>query len=422
MKSKQKSSCIHAGNLLPTIAFSFLLCFFSAAAIAQDTTAKKNKQVPAKDMSDVISQLLGKKIDTVKNKKTNVSILPSLGYNPSFGFVIGAKLAGVKLLGKDSGTQLSSFGLEALFTSKGIITLQARHDIFTAGNKYKFQGNWQLSKYLIADYGIGTGTNDYKYKSDSAFPIKFTFIRLTEKVYRNIGRNIYAGGGISFDIRSNINDEKLETYGTTPHKRYSIRNGFDTSKYSANGLLVAFQYNTRDHPIRSYRGAYADFGLRFNQTWLGSSKNAIQFTYDLRKYFSLSRKNPEHVLALWHWASYKLSGSLPYLEMPATGYDTYNRSGRAYTIGRFKGPSYACFEAEWRFPISRNKLFSGVTFGNLQTASDDLQKKVFEYWEVAGGAGLRVLFKKQSRSTICIDYAWGRYNSKGFFFGLNEVF
>jgi len=108
--------------------------------------------------------------------------------------------------------------------------------------------------------------------------------------------------------------------------------------------------------------------------------------------------------------------------MPATAYDTYARSGRAYTMSRFKGPSYSCFESEWRFPITRNKLLSGVAFMNLQTASDDLGKKVFQYWETAGGGGLRVLFQKQSRSTICIDYARGKYGSGAFFFGLNEVF
>jgi hypothetical protein len=80
---------------------------------------------------------------------------------------------------------------------------------------------------------------------------------------------------------------------------------------------------------------------------------------------------------------------VPYLELPATAYDTYGRSGRAYTMGRFKGPSYACFESEYRFPISRNKLVSGVAFMNLQTASDDLNKKVFDYWETGYGCWIQ---------------------------------
>ena len=290
------------------------------------------------------------------------------------------------------------------------------------GNKWNFQGNWQLSKFLINDYGIGTGNKDYITDGDSADLIRFTFIRLTEKVYRKISPHWFAGGGISFDIRFNIHDQQLESYPSSPHLRYSLRNDFDSSKYSANGFFLSFQYNTREHPIRSYGGIYADFNLRFNQQWMGSTKNSIQLQYDLRKYFSLSKKNPEHVLALWHWATYTFNGTVPYLELPATGYDTYGRSGRAYTMGRFKGPEYADFEAEWRFPITKNKLLSGVAFVNMQSASDDGSKKIFQYWATAGGAGLRILFNKESRSTICIDYARGSHKSSGFFFGLNEVF
>ncbi|HJS54244.1 MAG TPA: hypothetical protein VJ765_06860, partial [Chitinophagaceae bacterium] len=144
--------------------------------------------------------------------------------------------------------------------------------------------------------------------------------------------------------------------------------------------------------------------------------------YDLRKYWSLNKKNPEHVIAIWHWASYKLSGSLPYLEMPSTASDVDGRSGRAYTFSRFKGPSFAYFETEWRLPITKNKLISGVCYINFQSASDDFNRKVFEVWEPGGGVGLRILFQKQNRTTLCVDLAKGKYGSKGLFFGLGEAF
>jgi len=401
----------------------FFQCFFSAPAHSQQT-AVHSGLIPIQDVGDVIRTILKKEIDSTKAKKpSTISILPSIGYNPSFGVVLGAKLSAVKQYGKEN-TDLSAFGIEAIYSTRGVITAQARHNVFTEGNKWNFQGNWQLSKFLINDYGLGTGNKEYITDSDSTFLIRFRFIRLTEKIYRKISPHWFAGGGISFDIRNNIDDERLKHYPSSPHLRYSLRNDFDSNKYSANGFFLSFQYNTREHPIRSYGGIYADFNLRFNQKWMGSTKNSVQLQYDLRKYFSLSKKNPEHVLALWHWASYTLNdnGTVPYLELPATGYDTYGRSGRAYTMGRFKGPEYADFEAEWRFPISKNKLLSGVAFVNMQSASDDLTKKIFQYWATAGGAGLRILFNKESRSTICIDYARGSHKSSGFFFGLNEVF
>lgn len=422
MYKKQKNTMLPKRHFIFCSAIVLFTCFFSVPVHSQQT-AVQSSLIPMQDVGDVIRMIFKKEKDSTKVKKpSTVSILPSIGYNPSFGVVLGAKISAVKQYGDKSNTDLSAFGLEAIYTSRGVITAQARHNVFTNGNKWNFQGNWQLSKFLINDYGIGTGNKDYITDSDSADLIRFRFIRLTEKVYRKISSHWFAGGGISFDIRSNIHDQQLESLSSSPHLRYSQRNDFDSSKYSANGFFLSFQYNTREHPIRSYGGIYADFNLRFNQKWMGSTKNSIQLLYDLRKYFSLSKKNPEHVLALWHWASYTLSGTVPYLELPATGYDTYGRSGRAYTMGRFKGPEYADFEAEWRFPITKNKLLSGVAFINMQSASDDLSKKIFQYWATAGGAGLRILFNKESRSTICIDYARGSHKSSGFFFGLNEVF
>jgi len=389
---------------------------------AQDSTSKSNL-VPTEDLGDFVRRILHKKVDSAKAAKPKkLAILPSVGYNPSLGFVIGAKVSGLKQWGDPTITKLSSFGMEALLTSKGVITVQVRHSVFRTANKWHLQGNWQFSKFLIADYGIGTGNKDYLTGSDSTFLIKFNFIRLTQGAYRKIGKDLYAGLGVTFNIRTKIDDQKLETLPSSPHKRYSERNGFDSSKYSSNGLVLGLEYNTRDHPLRSYSGTYAEIALRFNPEWMGSTKKSIQFYYDLRKYMGLSKKNPAHVLAFWLTASYILSGTIPYLELPATGSDMYNRSGRAYTIGRFRGPSYAYFESEWRFPITRNKLLSGVAFFNLQTASDDLGKKIFEYWEPGGGAGLRILLQKQSRTTLCLDYARGKYGSSGLFFGLNEAF
>lgn len=155
---------------------------------------------------------------------------------------------------------------------------------------------------------------------------------------------------------------------------------------------------------------------------MGSEKSGLQLKTELRKYFSLSARNPEHVLAYWLWASYLLKGSVPYLELPGTGSDIEQRTGRGYTIGRFKGPSYFYHETEYRFPLLRNKLLSGVLFFNMESAGDQENTRLFHYWEPGGGAGLRILFNKRTRSNLCIDYGIGNYGSKGVFVGLNEVF
>jgi hypothetical protein len=125
----------------------------------------------------------------------SIAILPSIGYNPSLGVVFGAKISAIRQTGPVETTNLSAIGLEGVITSRGIITVQARSNIFTRDNKWNLQGNWQLSKYIINDYGVGTGNKDYRTNSDSLFIIKFSFLRFTEKVYYKTGENFYVGAG-----------------------------------------------------------------------------------------------------------------------------------------------------------------------------------------------------------------------------------
>lgn len=412
-----------------------VICLTSApvALFGQKGTQPDTTKVKVKDAMDVLRDLFNVQPKPEAQKaKTTTALLPVIGYNPSFGGVIGANVSIGKQFGDPANTNYSVYTLGLINSTKGIFTLQARHNVFRPENKFNFQGNWQFSLYGLIDYGLGTGrpnctsgfvVGDYPVTAaDSSYPIRYKYVRLLERAYHKIGKHTYAGAGVSFDIYNDIDDIALTSETSTPHLKYSLAHDFDTSHYSANGFMLAFQYNSREHPIRAYGGIYFETYVRFNQTWMGSTRNSIQWYYDFRKYWSLSKRNPDHVLALWTWASYLLSGELPYLELPYTGSDTYNRSGRGYTIGYFRGPSYAYFETEYRYPITRNKLLSGVVFLNLQTAGDAIDKNVYQDYNFGVGAGLRILFQKKSRSAICVDFSHGQCGSNGIFFGLNEVF
>jgi hypothetical protein len=285
------------------------------------------------------------------------------------------------------------------------------------------------TKSVNPDYGFGIGRGAGEHEEDNIltnpqrkpYVINSLYFNFREKIYKEILRNFFIGAGVSFDIRRKI-DDKATANDATPYSIYSNRYGFDPNHYMANGLLYSLQYASRDNQNRAYRGIFADLGFRVNQTWMGSTKSAVQFTADFRKYWSLSKQNPEHVLALWNWGSYTISGSLPYLELPGTGKDPGARSGRGYTIAYFKGTQYYYSEVEYRFPIAGNKFLSGVTFFNIQSANDEVGTKLFQQWRQGGGAGLRVLFNKATRTNLCLDYAFGRFGARGFFLGINEAF
>jgi len=390
----------------------------SCALYAQEKPLLKDT-VAQQDVNDLFRALFkkNKKPDTTFKKTSSLAILPSIGYTPSTGFMFGADVALTKVFGDPKTTTISIFDAFGAVSTNQLALIQLKHNVYSEGNKWYLEGSWEFGKTVVLDHGIGTGKDD-----PGIFPIKYTYARLYENIYRKIFDNFYAGAGIAFNYYMSIDDERENaSKSKTRNHFYSVKNGFPTYGYSAGGLLLNLLYDTRDQPFRAYKGLYANLSLRSNKTWLGSDRNATQLKTELRKYWSLSRKNPEHVIAFWLWGSYLLNGHIPYLELPGTGSDTYQRLGRGYTIARFKGPSYFYNELEYRFPITANKLISGVTFFNMQTANNQFHTKLFSYWEPGGGAGLRILFNKHTRTNLCLDYGFGK-GSNGVFVGINEAF
>lgn len=408
--------------------FSFLvltsLIFTGLVFGALDVLAQNQKVVGQSDVTDVVNSLLRKKVklDTVtllsKRPPGTLAVLPAAGYTPSTGFQYGLDVSGTRYFGDPQNTDLSIFDAYGALSTGGLALLQVQHNVYTNGNKWNIQGSWNIGKTVMLDHGIGTTGTDL-----GLFTLNYRFLKLSEYVYKEVFSNFYAGAGISVNYYTKIdNDPQVSSHPLSFNEEYSLLNNYSPTGYFANGLVLNLQYNTRDQPYRPYRGMYVDFLLRMNRKWMGSEQSAVQMKTELRKYFSLSQKNPEHVLAYWLWASYLLKGSLPYLELPGTGGDRDQRTGRAYTIGRFKGPTFIYNEMEYRFPITRNKLLSGVAFVNVESASDQVNTELFDYWELGAGGGLRILFNKHTRSNLCIDYGVGNFGSKGVFVGLNEVF
>ncbi|MDB4926715.1 MAG: Surface antigen [Mucilaginibacter sp.] len=383
------------------------------------------------DFSDLTRNILHpKKVADTLHKRSGITIVPNIAANPTIGAQLGIKAVAGKKLGNDPNTLLSVAATSASITSKGIIYFYVNHNIFTPGNRWNIQGNLVAAKTVTPDFGLGigrgvnSGSNADKVLADAAhkvYTIHSLYYNFREKIYKEVEKNLFVGAGLSFEIRRSIQN-KDTTNNATPSSVYNNQHGFPQDHYSADGFLFNVEYITRDNPNRAYKGIYFDAGIRVNQTWIGSTKNSRQFTTDFRKYFSLSTINPETVVAFWNWGSYLLSGTIPYLELPGTARDGSFRSGRGYTSQYFKGTQFNDTEAEFRFPILKNKFISGVTFVNLQTANDEQGTKLFQVFQPGYGAGLRVLFNKATRTNLALDYAFGKYGNKGFFLNLNESF
>jgi hypothetical protein len=139
------------------------------------------------------------------------------------------------------------------------------------------------------------------------------------------------------------------------------------------------------------------------------------------------------VLGFWGIGQFVTAGKVPYLDLPASGYDMRNRIGRGYVAGRFRGPSWVTLESEYRFPITKNGLFGGVLFANVTSTSRDALVYapgninepglgLFESAKYAAGFGARIMLNRTGRLNIAMDMAFGQNGSKGFYFAVGETF
>jgi hypothetical protein len=392
------------------------------------------------DIFDVIRKWTGKPVkivnDTPKRGEKNLSLLPVLGYSPANGFVVGGAVSVTEYHGDPKTTRLSSALLNVSLTTKKQILLNLRFDYFTPENKWFITGDNRLLFFAQPTYGLGIyGLQNQTYyfsvnggdagRPDSAQPMRFNYIRLYETFSRRIYKEWYAGVGLMFDIDFAIKDQSLSVDSPvhlTSHYVYSKAYGFDTAHYSANGFSFQVIHDSRDNPVNAYSGSYLNLAFRINPVALGSTQASTMLYYEWRNYIGVSKRIPRNVLAFWLWGVLNTSGSIPYLALPAITWDTYNRSGRGYIQGRFRGDNMVYEEAEFRYRISRNGLFGGVVFANFTTASNPLTgQKVFDSVAPGYGFGLRIMMNKKDRTNIAIDYGMGD-GFAGIYFNIREAF
>jgi outer membrane protein assembly factor BamA len=392
------------------------------------------------DLIDVIGKMFDKKgpirSDSLIIGVRNLSLLPIVGYGPANGFVIGTAVSATNLLGNKANTQLSSALFSLSLTTQKQLLICIRSDIYLPGNAWVIPGDVRVLFFAQPTYGLGIYglNNTYSFnisgtdvsKSILAEPMRFNYIRFYETVVKQVFPHWYAGIGVNIDDHQKIQDQslKLDTPNQviTSNYYYSTKYGFNPDHYSTNGLTLNILEDSRDNPVNAYKGTYAYVNFRVNEKIFGGSQNSTMFYAEWRNYIPLNKNKPGNVLAFWTWGQFVTSGNVPYLALPAIGWDTYGRSGRGYVQGRFRGTNMMYGESEYRLPISRNGLFGVVAFLNATTASNPFTgQQLFGSLAPGYGLGLRINMNKKDRTNICIDYGRGE-GSHGLYFNIQETF
>lgn len=360
-----------------------------------DTTGQK-------DLIDVAKKLFHispKKIQEKREQKIYFSLLPFSNAPGGTGRALVTSTTAGIYLGPKSTTNKSTATFAPYWNFKGRFGLPLRSSIWLPRNTWNIQGDMRFLVYPQNTWGTGSsGDNDRKIMVD------YTYIRFYQTALKRITPNFYAGAGYNLDYRFNIKTSD-SVYDLKSFTGYP----FGTNSHSfSSGITLQAVYDTRHNLINPLPGFYGSFTYRVNPGFLGNATAWHSIYLDARKYISLNPKKPsqQNTLALWSYFWKVLNNGAPYLDLPSTGWDAYNRSARGIDQNRYRGKSLLYFEAEYRRDITNNGLLGFVVFANTNTVSGN--NSLFRDWHPAAGAGIRIKCSKVSGTNLGIDYGFSK--------------
>ncbi|GGH74262.1 hypothetical protein GCM10011379_36700 [Filimonas zeae] len=365
---------------------------------------KQNKDTARQtDLIDVAKKLFHispQKPRNQEGKRIYFSILPFGGTLPggTGRALITSTTAGI-YLGPRRTTYISTASFAPYWNFKGRFGLPLRTSIWLPDNTWTIQGDTRFMVYPQYTWGLGNIKGDY----ENRVLVNYKYIRFYQSALKRIKPYLFAGLGYHLDYRFNIASDN-PVIDLTAFTKYNY--GLNRRSFSS-GISGNLLYDTRNNAINPLPGAYANLVYRINPTFLGSNNNWQSVYLDLRKYVSLNKARPrqQNMIAFWSylWTAF---GNTPYLDLPSTGWDPYNRSARGIDQNRYRGKSLLYLESEYRRDITNNGLFGFVVFANANTVSG--AGKFGAAWHPAAGAGLRVKFNKGSNTNIGIDYGFSK--------------
>lgn len=390
--------------------------FFAFTSYSQtvDSIDYNNQQ----DIIRIIGSLFKKNKDEVKEatpkkeKNLQIGALPYAAVSPSAGVKFGAVSNVHYRIGNDPSTKMSAGTISLAYTTKKQLFFYLRDLTYFSRNKWAADFDIRYNNNNELSYGLGGGSS-----IDNETQIDYNTIRTNVSLMYGFHPTFYLGGGINYNKYYNIRGWKEGDF----YHKYNAERAIDPTRSIAAGFNISALYDTRDNIINSYSGINARATYSNYMKILGSNEAWQHLWLEFRAFKSLT-KDYRHRLAFWATASFILDGDVPYMNLPATGYDLMGKSSYGYRIGRYRGDKLVFSQLEYRVGLTNNDLLGAVVFGNLTTVSaPDGSVKLFDRLEPAAGVGLRLKLNKYSRTNISIDYAIGK-NSSGLYIDIAETF
>ena len=397
----------------------------AAAQVAQSSSADQPVTDLAEmvDVADLIRMLRNQpppEVVEIDYRKAMRAFAPVIGAKPSSGAIFGVAGNIGFFRGEPATTRISSSVASVTISSKKQAGINAHTMMFGNGDRWLLELDDRFQWTSQETFGLGTNT-----ASASGEEVRFDFYRLYQTAYVRLRGNLFAGGGLYFDNHADVHpdEDEVESWPQSAYYQYSVANGLPLDGQSSAGPSVEILWDSRDSFINPSRGWLARVNYRtLVDGFLGGDSSWEKVNLDLRAYAPLT-PDRRYKLAVWAFADLVVDGVAPYFDLPSTAGDSYGRSGRGYAEGHFRGEKLAFVELEYRAPLMRNDLLGMTAFVNTTTISNRQGgEQLFDNFAPGGGAGLRLLLNKRSRTNLVFDVGFGENGNKGVYLTVQEAF
>lgn len=373
-------------------------------------------------------------------KARKLDFFPAISYSPETKLTLG--VIGLKYFDftkGDPNTPLSQLEFLAVYTTAKQTLVESRWEFFTSKKKWRTRGEALFNHYADRNYGVGNDAamrlatqTDREVDTVNYLLFKSDRIKFSPAVLRKVGKGLYFG--LQFDL------ERMYNYKAIPDT-YKFLNAdsnrildLPVAGLRAGGGIQAL-YDTRDFVANPLHGSLVEMNLLHYHKWFGADFEYVRFMLDARHYLNTFANQ---TFAMRGFLS--LQGGDDPIPMRGLSRTNGHKFVRGYFRGTYQDNDMAAFELEYRMPFwqegNDSKLWQvwrrlgAVAFISGAQAFHTANEFELNQFNLAAGAGLRILFNKSTRVNLRIDYAFGlRKESdglgkrqRGLYFFLAEAF
>jgi outer membrane protein assembly factor BamA len=335
-------------------------------------------RAPAQDLDTTSHQSSRKKFD--------LTGVPVISYNTSYGAIIGANsMLFFNVSEKDTISPASVAGMGGGFSQSRSLFAAAFTLLYFGEDRWRVSaaggvGDIYFQYFESGVEGAEEGFVDYNTVTG------FGVVRILRKV---VG-NFYAGGLVKTQYTRT--DFESDPPITTP--------------VAANGIGINALFDSRNDIYYPTSGRFASVSLLTNPSWLGSDS----VFHSVRAFYNSYIRVARHGVVAIRASIFSGLGDVPFIGQHAVG----GKDIRGYTDGKYRGNQAYSAQVEYR--LTFRSRWGMVGFMGVAMTS-----KPYSGFLPAAGAGLRYRALPSRNINVGVDAALGK-DDFGVYFRIGEVF